>query len=190
LWQGRLWTLRPVTVVEDTPQLVALYIAPGTRWKRPLGLDGEKLRMPAEQWQLGNDVWRGAALRLTRPTDAHSVLLLWTESGELTCWYINLEEPLRRSPVGFDYMDQALDIVVGPDLSWWRWKDEEEMADAVAKGIFSRQQAAQIRAEGERALERLLSRAPPLDRPWERWVPDPNWGVPALSEDWTTVAQT
>ena len=31
-----------------------------------------------------------------------------------------------RTPMGFDYMDQMLDIVVAPDFSWYRWKDEPE----------------------------------------------------------------
>jgi hypothetical protein len=180
VWQGKVWAVRPVTVVRDKPDLVALHIAHGTMWKRPVARDGRRLRLPAEDWWLEDAVWQGSTLRLTRPCDAHSVEVLRDAAGRFVCWYINIEEPMRRSPLGFDYMDHALDIVVSPDLARWRWKDEDELAEGVAKGVFSADQARAIRAEGERALERLLAREPPLDEPWQDWRPDPAWPVPAL----------
>ena len=43
---------------------------------------------------------------LVKPGAAHSVELLWNaETGQFLCWYINLQEPLRRTPLGFDTMD-------------------------------------------------------------------------------------
>jgi protein associated with RNAse G/E len=103
------------------------------------------------------------------------------------CWYINLEQPFRRTPIGFDYMDQTLDIVVEPDMSAWRWKDEDEFEEAQEHGIFTRSQASTIRAEGERALERLLAREPPFDDRWEDWRPDPAWQLPKITGDWDSL---
>ncbi len=187
LWRGKVWSVRPVTVVRDTPEVVALYIAPGTRWKRPVSPGGERLRLPADRWLLADDVWRGAVLRLTRPGDAHSTLVLWDSRGRFTAWYLNMEEPLRPSPAGFDYMDQTLDIVVKPDLKTWSWKDEDEMEEALGRGIYSLDQAAEIRAQGETALQRLLSREPPVDEPWERWQPDARWQAPVITPGWDIV---
>jgi hypothetical protein len=67
------------------------------------------------------------ALVLYRPGDAHSVWALWRAADhQLLCWYVNLEGPWRRTAIGFDSLDHALDIIIEPDLSTWRWKDEEE----------------------------------------------------------------
>jgi len=35
VWRGKVWTARPVTVVQDTLDGVALYLRSGTRWKLP-----------------------------------------------------------------------------------------------------------------------------------------------------------
>lgn len=39
VWKNRVWTARPVTVVQDTPELIVLYLSAGTRWKMPAPLD-------------------------------------------------------------------------------------------------------------------------------------------------------
>ena len=64
--------------------------------------------------------------RLARPGRAHSIYLFWHEDGELEHWYVNFEQPLRRTPVGFDTFDEKLDLIVRPDGSY-RWKDEDEL---------------------------------------------------------------
>ena len=33
VWQGRLWTARPMTVVQDTDEYVALWMPRGTLWQ-------------------------------------------------------------------------------------------------------------------------------------------------------------
>jgi hypothetical protein len=48
----------------------------------------------------------------------------------------------------------------------------DESAGAVEIGLFTALAAAEFRAEGERALEWLLSRRPPYDRDWLSWRPD------------------
>jgi len=87
-------------------------------------------------------------------------------------------------------MDQTLDIIVDSDLRKWRWKGEEELEEAIGLGVYTRQEAQKIRAAGEQALARFLSRKPPLDRAWDQWRPDPGWGIPKLTGDWETRAQT
>jgi hypothetical protein len=68
-----------------------------------------------------------------------------------------------------------LDIVINADQSW-RFKDDDELDDCVRTGIFTSEQAAAIRAEGERVAARLPELIP---TGWENWRPDPSW--PALS---------
>ncbi len=107
IWQGRVWTAMPVTVVEDRLNLVALYLAEGTRRKIP----GQR-RIPPLQadWALSDHVWEdGYALDLVTPGAAHAATALWAGSGAFTGWHINLQEPLRRTPLGFDTMDHLLD---------------------------------------------------------------------------------
>src|SRR5205807_2212557 len=99
-------------------------------------------------------------------------------------WYVNLERPWRRTPIGFDSRDDVLDLTVADDLSHWRWKDEEELAWAVEVGTMSRLDAEQARTAGEAAIEAIERRAGPFDdEAWTRWVPPP-LSVPKLPDEW------
>ena len=184
VWRDRVWTARPVIVVEDSPQLVALYIATGSTWKRPFNIDGMPKRIPAGDWQLRDDLWTNDVLRISLPGERFSILPIHDEQRQLRFWYLNIETPLRRTGLGFDYMDQALDIIVSPDLSEWRWKDEDELALAVDLGLYTSLQANDIRSAGEHALTLFLARRPPFDRDWDRWRPPADWTVPGLPGRW------
>jgi len=77
VWFGRVAGAKPVTVVEDSDDLVALYIAPGTRFKRAgteADRQGHLQGLAARRWTLTDDVWRHRTLVLTRPTSAHCIL--------------------------------------------------------------------------------------------------------------------
>lgn len=187
VWRGKPWFVRPVTVVRDAAELLALYLSPGTNCKWPCTRDRQRLRVPQDEWLLEDVPWFGRMLRLTVPGARHSVLLFWNEAGQFVSWYIDLETAMSGTHIGFDYMDQMLDIVVTPDLSYWRWKDQDELDECVRLGYWSSAQAAAARVEGERALERLLAREPPLDERWEDWRPDPAWSVPTFPEGWDIV---
>lgn len=183
---GKVAWARPVTVVEDTPEASVLFLAAGTPTKASVTLDG--LRIPrntpyegrmAIPWKLGDGTWGGShTLLVTRPGARHSIWLFWSESWEFEGWYVNLQEPQVRTPFGFDTVDQVLDIVVQPDLSW-RWKDEDEMKGAVRAGRFTPEEAREVRAEGERVLA-----AWPFPTGWEDWRPDPSWPVPQPPDGW------
>src|SRR5437762_383113 len=51
-WCGRVWSAKPVIVVRDSPEFVALYLPPGTRCARPLRVDGGEVRFPTGDWEL------------------------------------------------------------------------------------------------------------------------------------------
>ena len=155
---------------------------------RPARPDGTALRMREPIWVLREDMWSIEALRIVAPDSRHSVMLLWTAGfRELLKWYVNLEDPLVRTPIGFDYLDQLLDIEIEADLSRWNWKDEDEFEGAVAAGMLTSEEADVIRAEGEAVIAALSEGHPPFDEPWGRWRPDPGWSSPNLPEDWSDL---
>ena len=98
-------------------------------------------------------------------------------------------DPLVRSPMGFDYLDNLLDIEIAPDLSEWNWKDEDELEDVVARGMMTARKADGIRAEGRRVIEALNAKAPPFDEPWHLWRPETGWETPGLPDGWNDLSE-
>jgi hypothetical protein len=171
----------PHTLVELTDERVVLWVPNGTPIQRFSGPPlHEADDLASYDWSLRESVWRNDTLRITSFDDAHALWLFWRE-GAFAGWYVNLQELLRPTPLGWDTRDHALDIVVEPDGTW-SWKDEDHLAAAVARGRFSSQEARAIRAEGERVLA-----ARPWPTGWEDWRPDPGWPRPELPAGWDIV---
>ena len=59
------------------------------------------------------------------------------------------------------------------------WKDEDELAAAVEAGRFTADEAASIRAEGERVWAER-----PWPTGWEEWLPPAEWAQPELPDGW------
>jgi hypothetical protein len=176
-WAGELAWGFPHVVMHDTPELVALWLPPGARGIYPTSRDHRALSPAEREWR------PGGTLRLTPPGEAHSVDLYWGEAGEFLGWYVNLQDPLARSPIGFDTGDHILDLWVRSNRSL-EWKDEAELENVAALGFFDDIQVEAIRAEGERVAERVTAWAPPFCDGWEDWRPDPAWPVPTLPDGW------
>ncbi len=190
VWQGRAWTARPVRVVQDTPDLVVLYSCPGTHWMVPSG--NRQLYFSYLQvgsWPLTEITQTlGDTLFLLTPGAAHAVYVMWSHPDrEFLGWYVNLQEPIRRTALGFDFMDQELDILVAPDWTW-RWEDEDDFQRAQDDGRYSAAQARAIRAEGERVIAMIEARTSPFGDGWERWHVPQEWPIPELPERWDRVA--
>ena len=184
IWHSRVWTARPYTVVEDTTDRLLLYAPAGVRWIKPVPPD--RLRGPT--WTLQEDTWYTEALRIVAPGSRHSVLLLWTPGfRDLLLWYVNLETAMTRTPIGFDYLDQLLDIEIAPDLSAWSWKDEDEFEGAIASGLLPPDEARAVRSEGEEVIAAFNAGRPPFDQPWPQWRPDPARTLPALHKSWNDL---
>jgi hypothetical protein len=162
---GRVWNVNAVTVAQDDDEAIVLWHPGGAPALRGEGdLFGER-RLVSKPMPQG-------LLRLTRPGRAHSVLHFRHADGSFRGWYVNLEEPLRRTPDGFEFEDHILDIWIEPGADP-RWLDEDELADALARGLMTPAAAAAARAEGERVLAEW-----PFPTGWEEWRPDPGWGLP------------
>jgi len=84
-------------------------------------------------------------------------------------------------------MDHALDIVTTPDLAAWHYKDEAELQELQALGLFSAELVQQIRRAGERAIEHIRAKAFPFSAAWAQWSPPSTWPVPALPSGWDEV---
>ena len=179
-------TVWPWTVVQDGESEIVLYLPAGTVGKHRTGIRGGPHDRMLLEWDGGHaDVtWRRTnVLRLYRVGDPYSLWLAFdATSWELAWRYINLEDPWRRTAIGFDSRDVYLDLVAGPEGDDWEWKDEDELAWVVEQGRIDTARAAQIRADGERAVEAVRAMGS-LDR-WKTWRPDPNWRAPSVSERW------
>jgi hypothetical protein len=167
LWFGRPFWSIPAHVVEDGDDRTVVWVAPGTRYLRP----ERRLTMgeiAANEWVPSEQAWTGnGALMIARRGDPYSIWLFWADDGTHASWYVNLELPWRRTEVGFDSRDHQLDVVVRRDRSW-RWKDEDELRDAVHVGLLTIEEGTGVRADGERVvaqLDRLLPTG------FESWSP-------------------
>ena len=175
LFRGRVWSATAARVIVDSADLIVLWMPEGSDRRHPATGDlfGE--------WTLAASPLHRPILRLTRPGDAHSTLLFRHEDGSFRGWYVNLELPMVRTPVGFDFHDLLLDLWLVPGREW-EWLDEDEAADALARGYLSADDLALARAEGERVIAEH-----PFPTGWESWEPDPSWPIPGLPARWDAV---
>lgn len=193
LTDGRIEMCWPCRVIEDSDDLVALFVATGSRYKAdPKRTAAAKRAEPSPKAPTGEFIWRADTLRLMFPGKAHSVWLFWEGDGDdrqLTKFMINMEEPFRRTPIGFDTQDHTLDIVVQPDLSW-KWRDEEETQNHVREGFFTADLAKSARDEGVSAIDAILRGEHPCLDGWPEWRPSPDWEVPVVSAEWAHTPPT
>jgi hypothetical protein len=131
------------------------------------------------------DRWEGnGVLQLQRPGEMHAVWVFWESTDRrLGAWYVNLQEPFRRTSLGFDTQDLELDIVVSPDGDW-RLKDDEKLEGWIERGRWTPAEVAEIRAEGSRIEGLLDSGRRWWSDEWADWQPDPHWPAPKLPVDW------
>ena len=174
---GRVWRAQACRIIEESPEVVALWMPPRSPAMLPVDEQGARIRIPRDTWKLEPTTASHNALCLARPGRRHSVYPHWQE-GRFAYWYVNFEQPLRRSPVGFDTFDEKLDLIVRPDGSY-EWKDEDELDRAAELGLLD---AGAVRAEAARVLAEW-----PFPPGGEDWRPDPSWPIPQLPAGWERV---
>jgi hypothetical protein len=191
---GRVGYVLPANVVVDTPAFTVLYQAPGSVCKRAAGHRGgpHGRNLIAAAWDGAHEdrVWPGPpTLRLHRHGSAYAIIRRWNPAAECAeGWYLNLEAPWRRTPLGFDSEDLTLDITVADDRSSWAWKDADELAWQVEAGRYTPAQAAAIWDAGRQAIAELEAKAWPFTVDWAAWRPDPSWPIPTAPTGWNCEA--
>jgi len=192
LWDGKIWSASPAIVVQDKPELVALYLPSGTIAGKHKTLVGKPVTIENlinSEWTISEepDFPEYDRLMLTVPGSYFSIILFknYKENRAYT-WYINLEEPVVRTENGFDHIDLVLDAIVSPDFSEWRWDDEDELEVVVKAGLISASKAELLYVEGKKAVEMLQS-GESIFNVWERWHPEPSWALPVLPAGWDII---
>jgi hypothetical protein len=177
---GRAWLEAPVIVARDEPDLLASYIAEGAPFRFPPG--PWPTTNGLHPWH-GKQRWQGhGLLMLQRPGEMHAVWLFWRgRERRFAGWYVNFQEPFRRTELGYDTQDLELDIWI-PAGRTWRWKDDELLEERVREGRFTAEQVAAIRGEGARVAAELDAGRRWWDDGWAEWSPDPAWPTPAFAD--------
>ena len=198
MWWGQFLSSRPVTVVEDRQELLALYTHPRAPWRTASAMPRDRYALPVEQRatimmggvQAFEERLSGNShvLTLTSPDSGHSVWLFWTVDWDLRFWYVNLQAPIKRTARGILVQDHVLDVLVQPDMSW-SWKDDDEFSELHRRGFFTDEQALSVRVEGERMVRKIESNASPFCDGWERWRANPRWPVPYVPADWDVLGE-
>jgi len=180
---------QPVTVVQDDADALVVWLATGTPVLRAARADGLGKRDDASTLftaELVQD--RGVhacfdQLRVAPTGRPWSVWVFFTEgTGEFAGWYVNLEEPHVRDQHTVYTSDHVLDLVIDPDRTMVR-KDEDELALAVAQGVFDEADAGAIEADAAAVATLVAAWGPPFCNGWELFRPDPAWSIPGLPED-------
>ena len=185
IWRDRPWIASPVVVVEDSPELLVTYLPEEAPFVFPPSADGRP-----HPWA-GKRHWEGhGMLALRRPGEACSVMHFWqAPERRFAGWYLNLEEPFRRTATGYDTQDLELDVWIPVDEDW-RFKDEDMLEQRVSEGRFTEEQATAIRALGEQIGTRLDCGERWWDEQWASFEPDPAWRAPAFPGGWEEVPPT
>jgi Protein of unknown function (DUF402) len=181
---GRPSSAIAVRVVEDSPTLLATYIPE----RAPMAYD-ESIAWPTESgrhpwWPKVR--WEGhGVLMLQRPGDEYAVWHFWSgPERRFTCWYFNVQEPFRRTSIGYDTQDLELDVVLLDDFAWFL-KDEEQLAEHVRTGRHSRAVVRRVREVGAEIVAMIEARDFWWDLELAQWQPDPRWSAPdSLSTGW------
>lgn len=114
---GRIKAAIPVTVVEDSPERLVTYLCPGTPFCLLADVEG-KLTRDVLAWHGTVELrWQGyGRLSILRPGDAHAVIARCEgPERKFVHWYVNLQAPATRTPLGIDSSDHILDVIISPD---------------------------------------------------------------------------
>ena len=136
--------------------------------------------LPPERWSTVDHIWFGAGnVVVVRRGDPFAVHMFWRDDGRFWGWYVNLQEPMRIRPDGFETLDHALDVWIEPDAEPVL-KDEDHLRQCQRLGIVSPEEAAAIRAVAADVCRR---RARLVPTGYESFRPDPDWPVPVVPTD-------
>ena len=89
---------------------------------------------------------QGRPSQAVRPEEPHAIWVFWEgPDRRFAGWYVNIQEPFRRSADGFDTQDLELDVWI-PRGRAWQLKDDELLDLRVREGRFTQDQAREARS--------------------------------------------
>ena len=182
VWRGTPWCAAPVVVVDDSPELLVSYLPEESPFAFPPSADGRP-----HPWA-GKRAWEGhGVLMLRRVDEAYSVWHFWDgPERRFAGWYLNFEEPIRRTSIGYDTQDLELDVWI-PVGEPWRFKDAELLEERVREGRYTEEQYAAIHALGGEVGAMLERGEQWWDERWARFIPDAAWRAPAFPPGWESA---
>jgi len=196
---NKVWIVHPVTVVQDSPDLLAVQLVPGTPCKIPAGLFDRKYsdgasdhsrwdEQDSRQWQMRDWTWQHRrALILLPPQKYYAVYWFWLlDSDEFEGWYVNFQLPFTRTHFSIDTLDLEIDLIIRPDHRH-QWKDELEYLEGVKRGSIPAEVAREVEKAREEALNLIMAKSPLFDPGSLEWKPDPAWEIPPLHPHWNIV---
>ena len=179
----------PYVVVEDGPELVALYMPVGTEIAMADLHDRGRALAPLVHGEHPSLAFRrGEKLRLKDPGSRHSVWLHWStdEERRFLGWYVNMEASWERTASGFDTTDLALDLIVEPDRRW-TVKDDSELDQLTRLGVFTDEERQRIRSEALWVISQIEAGMAPFDESWLDWRPPSLSVAPRVPSEWDLV---
>ena len=173
--RGRVWTSRPVVVVEDSENQFVSYLEPGTIIDYPIGAQhgrGTFSMWLSGEWELGDKEFSAPGmLRIAPVGQPFEVFAPVTSEAGVMSWYVNFQRPLVRTVHGFDTLDETLDLLVSSDFSSWERKDGDELELALEMGVYDQPEAQRI-LDACAVVEKALEHGEvPWDRTWRDWRP-------------------
>ena len=193
VFRGRVAFARAFWVVEDRDDLLSCFTEPGAECRmQSTYLTGDRLRylhdLAAGTWTLEPMAWHSSRVLLLLPPETWYAYALFfdPESGELRHYYVNFQEPWRRTHCGFDTFDLCLDLVVTPERRWYP-KDESELELAVELGVVSPAAEASIRRACDEVITQIERGQPPFDGSSSDWRPPPDTEGPRLPSGWADL---
>jgi Protein of unknown function (DUF402) len=201
---GSVWSAHALRALEDRADALVTACRPGAETlmattfieSQPTGDDATRKQalpdLAAGRWQLDRWLWRDTALLMwNRPGAYFSVNAFYdtADGHRMRCWYVNFERPARRTAIGFDTFDLLVDLVVEPDLSAWRWKDEDEYAQGRRLGVVNDTDHRAVDEARGQVLAMIEDREGPFagDSRWPRWRSEESWPAPRLPDGVLTL---
>lgn len=182
-------------VLIDEPEVVAVVQSTGSPIMRRIaergGPNGRSLIPGTWNGSREQGHWeRPPAVRLHPVGRGYAVIRTWLAHDErFDGWYVNLEQPWRRTPVGFDTRDDVLDVTVSDDLSEWQLKDADELEFAVEVGVIAAEEAESIHTAAESAIDDITRRAWPFnDTAWRDAPPSHTLQTATLPDAWDAAS--
>ncbi|WP_221328343.1 DUF402 domain-containing protein [Actinoplanes sp. L3-i22] len=180
-------------VIGDDGEHLTLASWPGTityaltTWIAWLGTGDDTTRkqsipdLACGRWDLGEWTWRDTAVLTWVGLDADfNVQRYLPITGGTDHWKINFERPVTRTTLGIDTCDLLLDLIVEPDTMRWRWKDEDEYAQARRLGMITDADHRRVDQARQRAVAFVGNRSGPLAQDWSSWQVPADWALPVL----------